>query len=84
MKASHSLNTAETARARMEAALAPVNKRLSALLEDSNASVFYQHGDGWVVLFDGDHNAPLWTMDIDKLLTLGKDEALAYLRERSI
>lgn len=68
----------------MQAALDKINSSLSALLGEYDACVSYQSGDGWCVVFDDDHNAPIALMDLDKLLTMNKKQAIEYLHDHSI
>lgn len=84
MRFRDAISKAEKHRLRMEAVIAPLNGALQRLLEDCNASVFHQPGDGWVVLFGGDHNALVGLIDFDALLKMDKDDALKYLMLRSI
>lgn len=75
---------AEAYRLKMEAAVAPLNTELRRVLEDYNACVLHQPGDGWVVLFADDHNAGVRSIDFDALLKMDKRDALNYLMLRSI
>jgi len=84
MKARSLMKKAEAARAKMQDALEPINHQLRELLGDDIAHVFYQSSDGWCILFDDDHNAPLALSDIDSLFNMDRDDALEYLRKRSI
>lgn len=84
MKADTLLRRAEKHRQEMEKALAPINRALSLLFDDYNASVFYQPSDGWVILFDDDHSARLSAEEIDCLLSMSREHALEFLRGRSI
>lgn len=79
-----SIERAEKHRLLMEASLKPINKKLSTLLEDDNACVFYQSGDGWCILFGDALNAPAWRIDFAALLAMSKQDALEYLENISI
>lgn len=78
------LERAERQRLAMEKSLVPINTALSSLLDDYNASVLFQHSDGWVVLFGADHNAKIDHGDLDLLLTLSKEDALEFLHDRTL
>lgn len=84
MKVIELMTRAEAHREQMQASLDAVNKKLVALLGQSEASVFYQHSDGWCVLFSEDHNAHLSSIDIESLLSMSRSQALSYLHARSI
>lgn len=82
MKASQYLIRAERAFRQMTAE----TKALSQILSDhigEDVSIEHQPSDGWVALFDGDHNAPLNASDIDALLMLDADLAMQRLRAKS-
>ena len=84
MKADICIRNAEKHRASMEAAISPLNEKLKKLFDDYNASVFYQPGDGWCVLFKDDHNVPVGDVDFDALFSMSKNDALEYLMKSSI
>lgn len=55
------------------------------LIEDGNSiDVFYQHGDGWVVMFGDALNARLTFSEFDKLLSLNSQEAMKFLSSKTI
>lgn len=84
MRIREEISRAEAHRLKMEAAIAPLSAALRRVLDDYNASVFHQPSDGWVVLFGGDHNAVVGSVDFDALLKMDKEDALKYLMLRSI
>jgi hypothetical protein len=84
MKATGCISKAEKYRQQMDSAIEPLNLKLRELLDDDNATVFHQPGDGWCVLFADDHNAPVRGIDFDVLLQMHREEALNYLMELSI
>lgn len=65
--------------------LSEINKRLQELLDDESAHV-HRHGGGeWVVCFEGGMaNAALSEFNIDDLLKMKPEEALATLNVNSI
>lgn len=84
MKPRSCITKAEKYRSQMEASVTPLNEALKELLGDDNATVFYQPGDGWCVLFAEDHNATVGAIDFDVLLKMNREDALEYLMGHSI
>lgn len=60
-----------------------ISVQLSEHLE-GEFSVCHQSSDGWVVVWDDGKNSKITFDDLDKLLKLPKDEAVALLEELSI
>lgn len=82
MKTSRHLIRAEKALCKMEAELAILNSILTEHTGEDIA-IMHQPSDGWVALFDGDCNAPLSPKEIDQILSMDADTAMAYLRSKS-
>lgn len=78
------MREAEKFRLEMEKCTDQVNEMLSEILEDYNASICYQPGDCWVVLFNDDHNAHLSFYELDEISRMTRDEAFKFLMNRSI
>jgi hypothetical protein len=82
MKASQHLIRAQKALEKMTTE----TKALSQILTDhlgEEVTIEHQPSDGWVALFDGDHNAPLSAKEIDGLLRLDAEIAMRCLRAKS-
>jgi len=78
------IRQAEKHRQRMNAALAPLNNKLTEFFNDENALVFYQIGDGWCLLFDDDRNTPVGDVDFDELFQMTPEDAIKYLTRREV
>lgn len=67
---------------KMEECLNPINSALESLLQET-AFLFHQT-DGWCIVFDDDSNAPITVTELSDLLSMSKDDALSFLRSRTI
>lgn len=83
-RAWEAIEKAEKHRALSQLALSHLDSALQKLLQDANVCIFYQHSDGWVVLWGHDQNTPVTSLDLPKLLRGTKDEALQQLWEHRI
>lgn len=82
MKLSRHLRRADKFLNQMEEEIQMINTKLKEELGD--VSLVHQPGDGWCLLFDGDHIAPVDHIDLNELVNMYCDDAMEYLRERSI
>lgn len=88
MKYLDAFNRAIRHKEAMDRAVATVNFKLRKLLGDGT-SLFHQLSDGWCILFDdqkGDdcRNAPIGTEELELLLAMTPEQALALLNKKSI
>ena len=86
MKHSTMLKMADKHRIKMQRITDAITSDVAKLLEDdgNHLDVFYQHGDGWVVMFGDALNARLTFGEFDKLLSLNSKDALEFLMSKTI
>lgn len=65
----------------VESACNPVNAALQNHLDTEDAHMVYQQGDGWVVCWGSGSTS---SVDVERLLTLSREEAYAYLEMEEI
>lgn len=78
------IQRADAHRMKMDEAIEPVTRSIIKLLDDDGACVFYQGGDGWMILFGDSQNVAVCDVDFDALMRMNKNDALAYLGKRQI
>ena len=78
------LARAERHRQAAKKATESISIALRKLLEDDAVNIEYQPSDGWVVLFNNDHNASVSAIDFDMLMAMDRNGAHDYLMQRSI
>jgi len=83
-KYSRLLNKAAKLFNEIESTIQPLSDKISEVLEDEQAHVVWQYGDGFVVCYGDAYNARLYVEEIDELFNMSKEEALEFLRERNI
>lgn len=82
VNARKAISLANKHRLKIDEALLPLNEALASVVDD--AYIFYQESDGWVIFFNGDYNTPTGSVDFDKLLNMNTEEAVEYLKARTI
>jgi hypothetical protein len=88
MKYLDAFNRAIRHKEAMDRAVATVNFKLRKLLGDGTC-LFFQPGDGWCIIFndqkgDDSRNAPIGTEELEPLLAMTTEQALALLNKKSI
>lgn len=72
-------------REEMSAHLCSIDVKLKQAFGDE-VTLFHQTGDGWCIMFDNiqSYNAPISPSEIDELFAMTKENAIAFLKRRSI
>lgn len=81
---SRALASADVYRKDMEIQLDKINIPLARKLRDDGAHLVYQSGDGWCIYYGDGRNARISGEDLDRLFTMKKAEALAFLKTKQI
>jgi hypothetical protein len=72
-------------RVEMESHLDAINTKLRQSFGDE-ITLFYQAGDGWCILFDenANFNAMVSPSELEQLFAMTKENAIAFLKSKSI
>lgn len=84
MKASDAVKKASELNRQINLLIRPINERLSSILDDDEAHLVLQPGDGWCICYNNGDNAALLLLDIDELLNMSKEDCLAQLQQAGI